>query len=426
VSYSHEDHGQDPNLQTRSCSRCDLELPSSVRICPNDGTDMLLSDSQLFADRYEFIEELGSGANGVIYKARHVTLDKIVAIKLLHDFSGEPSILLRFQREARAASSLSHPNVITIFDFGIHNDSQPYMVMDYLEGETLSEILKSGAALDTGGILDIMEPVGSALAHAHRKGILHRDLKPSNIMIVRDGYDRSQVKLLDFGLAKILDVEDPVKLSASGVAMGSPAYMSPEQATAHGVDHRSDLYAMGCIIYEMIAGDPPLLGDSPTETLIKRLNGIVPALRESTDRPVDPDMEAIVTRLLEREQSDRYQSAEEVLTALAAVRKRIERQKQEREQGVRTPRKELQSDPSQRDTVKDIRLNEFTEGRVMVFDPPLRRLVLQSAGAGEHFEPVIIPEGWLAELRTMPLPLKVVVILLMVMSGLLTLRSMIY
>ncbi|MCA9803236.1 MAG: serine/threonine protein kinase, partial [Cyanobacteria bacterium HKST-UBA02] len=252
-------------------------------------------------------------------------------------------------------------------------------------------------------------------------------LKPSNIMIVRDGHDRRIVKLLDFGLAKILDAEDPVKLSATGVAMGSPAYMSPEQATAHGVDHRSDLYAMGCIIYEMIAGDPPLLGDSPTETLIKRLNGIVPALRESTNRPVDPDMEAIVTRLLEREQDDRYQSAEEVLTALAAVRKRIERKKEEREQGVRPPlRRESQAEPSQRDTVKDIKLNEFTEGRVMVFDPPLRRLVLQSAGAGEHFEPVIIPEGWMAELRAMPLPLKVVVILLMVMSAMLTLRSMIY
>lgn len=395
----------------------------SVRVCPNDGTDLFLEADQIFADRYEFIEVLGTGGNGVIYKARHITLDKIVAIKLLHEFSGDPTTLMRFQREAKAASSLTHPNVITVFDFGIHNGTQPYMVMDYVQGDTLADILKAQGPTSIEMILDVMEPVAGALAHAHKKGILHRDLKPSNIMIVKDGFENGFVKLLDFGLAKLINADDLVSLSASGVAIGSPAYMSPEQATAHGVDHRSDLYSLGCVIFEMLIGRPPLLGDSPTETLVNRLHGIVPTLAEASGKKFAPDIEYLVARLLQREQHERFQSAVELLSALSSIRKRLNSQREALQSGFAEPSVKGQSasfgfeTASTRKTVKDIKISDVDEARRTAFELPYPKMqpLLQGAVAGEHLDARMsasyMPGGW----RQMPLGLRIFMVLLAVL-----------
>lgn len=285
---------------------------------------------QVFADKYELLDVIGSGAMGVIYRARHLILDKVVAIKVLHTNQADSNLIMRFQREARAASSLNHPNVITVYDFGVHAASAPYMVMDYLQGRTLAEYIEQRGQLSLREIVDIVEQILAALAHAQKKNILHRDLKPSNIMVLEEENEPRLVKLLDFGLAKLLDRDDQIALSAVGSALGSPAYMSPEQATGLKVDCRSDLYSLGCMMYEMIAGQPPLLGESPMETLMNRLNQKAPPLRETilktkrarefnalTDVPTI--VELFVAKLLERDQRDRFQTAQDARDYLNTI-----------------------------------------------------------------------------------------------------------
>ena len=316
--------GVEPNLRVPiqsgllPCPDCGVELPASARVCPHDGSDLLLHDGRIFADKYELGSVIGFGGMGVIYRARHLILDKIVAIKVLHSASASSKLIMRFQREAKAASSLSHPNVITVYDFGVLDDTQPYMVMDYLDGMTLADHLSQTGPLPIRDALEIMEQVTAALAHAHRKGVLHRDLKPGNIMLVEGDDGNRQVKILDFGLAKLLDSDDPCSMSAPGSAMGSPAYMSPEQATGLLVDARADLYSLGCIFYELLTGSPPLIADSPMQTLLNRLNTEVPPLH-SSGYNYPPSVERIVEKLLRKEPRFRFQSADDLRYALAEL-----------------------------------------------------------------------------------------------------------
>lgn len=307
--------------ERRPCPNCDLSLPISIRICPNDGTDLFLALDKIFAEKYELLEAVGSGAIGTIYKARHLALDNLVAIKVLNQVTGDKTTFLRFQREAKAASKITHPNVINVFDFGVWQDCQPYMVMDYLEGVTLNQVLRrSDRLLSVDEILDIMLPVVNALAHAHSKGILHRDLKPSNIMIQNDSETNGAIKLLDFGLAKLLYSDQGLSLSKSGAIMGSPAYMSPEQASASNVDARTDIYSVGCILFEMLTAEPPLLGESAAETFMTRVNHDAPRVSEVTDREIPPKLDELIARLLERNVSYRAKSAAWVYKELLSIK----------------------------------------------------------------------------------------------------------
>lgn len=312
------------------CPRCQLAMPATERICPNDGTDLFFRPGQIFAEKYELLDLVGAGGMGVIYRARHLILDKIVAIKVLFNNNADSNLIMRFQREAKAASSLSHINVITVYDFGIVDGVKPYMVMDYLPGRTLAELLKKCGTLPVRMTLEIVEQVLAALTHAHKKGVLHRDLKPGNIMLLEEADEPTLVKILDFGLAKIVDGDDQVSLSQVGAAMGSPAYMSPEQATGLKVDKRADLFSLGCIAFELLSGKPPLLGDSPMETLVNRLNRKAPPLSEACRNPVRSRaykpgkeiptiVELFVSKLLERDPRDRFQSAQEARNYLGTI-----------------------------------------------------------------------------------------------------------
>lgn len=314
----------------RDCPSCNMNLPFSVRVCPNDGTDLFLASNVLFAEKYQLVEEIGRGAIGTIYKAKHLALDTFVAIKVLSQVTGDKTTFLRFQREAKAASRITHPNVISVFDFGVWQECQPYMVMDYLEGNTLDKILRKNGRLPIDEILEIMHPVADALSHAHGKGILHRDLKPSNIMIMHDGEASGRVKLLDFGLAKLLFKDDGISLSATGTVQGSPAYMSPEQATGSKVDGRADLYALGCMLYEMLTGDPPLLGDSAAETFMQRLNHDPLPVSSVVNYYVPEKLDVLVSRLLERDPNKRCKSAAWVYKELVAIKLSIEGMSPER------------------------------------------------------------------------------------------------
>ncbi|HMP51162.1 MAG TPA: serine/threonine-protein kinase [Candidatus Melainabacteria bacterium] len=307
----------------RDCPSCDLNLPFSIRVCPNDGTDLFLAETELFADKYELLEEIGQGAIGTIYKARHLALDSFVAIKVLNQVTEDRVTFLRFQREAKAASKIAHANVINVFDFGVWKDCQPYMVMDYLEGETLDKLLARKVYLSLTEIVDIAVPVAKALAHAHGSGILHRDLKPSNIMILKEGEPGARVKILDFGLAKLLFRDDGISLSATGAVLGSPAYMSPEQATACSVDARTDIYSFGCILYQLLTGEPPLMGGSAPETFMRRLNEDPAPASSLCDRYVPPRLDQMISRMIERVPGKRVKSAAWILSELLAIKNEL-------------------------------------------------------------------------------------------------------
>lgn len=348
-----------PPSELLICQTCGMRIPRIARICPNDGTDLLIRQGSVFAEKYELLDYVGSGAMGIIYRARHLILDKIVAIKVLHNSTIDSNLLVRFQREAKAASSLSHANVITVYDFGIHAGMAPYMVMDYLNGKTLAQHLEERGTFPLREALEIVEQILSALTHAQKKGVLHRDLKPGNIILLEEEGEPPIVKILDFGLAKLLD-KDEHALSAAGTALGSPAYMSPEQATGLKVDTRSDLYSLGCILYELLSGSPPLLGDSPMETLMNRLNRRVPAVRDTIteqskrtreyqpQREIPTIVELFLAKLLERDQRDRFQSAQDARDYLSTIWEYVD--------VPETPieRAQFQRSRSPRDTVKDL------------------------------------------------------------------------
>lgn len=307
-----------------TCPTCTLSIPITASTCPQDGTphDAKEQLQNLLSSNYEFIGTVGTGGMSVIYKARQLLLNKTVAIKMLHSHLLNEHSIMRFQQEAKAASSLNHPNVISVHDFGISKLGQPYMVMDFIDGKTLAEVIKSRGALPLPEAMDIFIAVSAALEHAHQNNVLHRDLKPSNIMLreTEDGYD---VFLVDFGIAKIIDTENggiAQQLTQTGDVMGSPLYMSPEQCMGKKLDQRSDIYSFGCILYEAVAGMPPHRGDTMLQTIFKHLNEKAEPLRVVRPDIVFPEaFEDLVESLLATQAEDRIQSISEVKKSLEDI-----------------------------------------------------------------------------------------------------------
>jgi serine/threonine protein kinase len=272
----------------------------------------------MIKDCYEYIAPIGSGGMGIIVKARHNELDVEVAIKMLLRESS-PASLGRFKQEAKASSRLTHENIIGIRDFGITPDGHAFMVMDLLQGENLADLIKINGALSIGETLKIFEQLCSAMTYAHSKGIVHRDLKPSNIMLTHDHGGTRKVKVLDFGIAKVMQTESSGELSLTktGEIFGSPLYMSPEQALGKKVDQRSDIYSAGCVLFHVLTGAPPLHGDSAIETLMQHINTVPLSLSEaSLGRQFPKQLEAIAAKALAKNQIDRYQSFEELAADL--------------------------------------------------------------------------------------------------------------
>src|SRR5262249_15547326 len=217
---------------------------------------------EIIGGHYRIDEKIGEGGMGCVYSATHTLIDRKVAIKALNEdaVSGEAN-RERFRTEAKASAALIHPNLVTIFDFGLVNDRIPYIVMEYLEGQSLSSLVLSGEELSKGNGLSIFAQVCDALHAIHRSGIVHRDLKPSNIMLMKKDDGTYTVKLVDFGIAKIL-TGSSVSLTCTGEMIGTPLFMSPEQCKGEAVDHRSDLYSLGCTMYTAFTGFPPFLGNT--------------------------------------------------------------------------------------------------------------------------------------------------------------------
>lgn len=270
-------------------------------------------------DRYSVINELGRGGMGTVYKCLDVKLNTEVAVKVV-SFTFSPSEVARFHKEAKALARLNHPNILTVRDFGYSNDGTVFLVTDIVRGEGIDSVIESGGAIPLEGALPMFLQICDGLAHAHRNNILHRDLKPSNIMIAATGKedDPHIVKLMDFGLAK-LQLDDQ-RLTKTGAMVGSPAYMSPEQADAKSTDERSDIYSLGCLMYEVLTGEQPFTAGNIPAIMLAQINKPAPKLVDKLPDMIFPlELEAIVAKCLAKKKEDRFQSVIELRNAIAAV-----------------------------------------------------------------------------------------------------------
>tara|TARA_B100000902_G_scaffold33249_1_gene39859 strand:+ start:1214 stop:2983 length:1770 start_codon:yes stop_codon:yes gene_type:complete len=271
---------------------------------------------QIVKERYEILEILGEGGMAFVYKARDMQLERFVAIKTLKpNYVNQETFVDRFKREAKTAANLNHPNIVQIFDWGI--EKEPYFVMEYIEGNTLTSIIAKNRTISLSDILFIGAQVSNGLHAAHQKGLVHRDIKPGNIMITPDG----KVKVTDFGIVSLQNEESDI--TKTGSILGTASYISPEQAQGKPVSIESDLYSLGTVLYELITGKAPFSGDSPISTATKHL----------TEKPEKPSMfrrdlpkgvETAILKLLEKATYDRFKSAEDLRATLLQQRKALQ------------------------------------------------------------------------------------------------------
>jgi serine/threonine protein kinase len=275
-------------------------------------------DGTVFSSRYEVESKIGSGGMGAVYKATDNVLRKTVAVKVLLP-NAQAEAMIRFHREAKMAAKLSHINILSVYDFGQSEKGELYLVMDFLEGESLADLLNRVKRLDDLlEALNIFRQISAGLAHAHEQGILHRDIKPSNIMLTKDARGKYIVKIVDFGLAKVEGAEQ--SLTTTGVRVGSPLYMSPEQCRGETVDHRSDLYSFGCLMYRALTGDVPFHGESYIQTLSKHASEEAPSINSLNSELKFPvDLAYIVGKLLEKDPDNRFQTATALQEALDGI-----------------------------------------------------------------------------------------------------------
>jgi serine/threonine-protein kinase len=271
---------------------------------------------------YQVTQKLGEGGMGAVYLAEHPGIGKKVALKVLHnEFSSNQEVAARFFNEAKAVNDIGHPNIVDIHDFGIiqanaGRDQLVYFIMEYLAGNSLSALIRQESPLPPERALAIALQVADALAASHKCGIVHRDLKPDNIMLIRRHREADFVKLLDFGIAKLTGDVAGSRRTRTGIVMGTPAYMSPEQCEGRGnIDHRTDIYALGIVLYEMMTGRVPFIGEGYGEILVQHLTQ--PPMPPSQFRMMNPHVEAVVMKALEKRPDNRFPTMDEMMRAMS-------------------------------------------------------------------------------------------------------------
>ena len=278
-------------------------------------------EGRIVADRYKLIKSIGQGGFGFVYVAEHIDLGRRFAIKFLHrQHEADVAFLKRFKREARVTAQLVHPHIVTVTDYGSDEMLGNYFVMEYLDGSPLDEMLEAKGPLGSQESVHIMRQIVEGFVYAHDKGIVHRDVKSPNVFLVEDASRHNHVKILDFGIARIAEgsmAGEVDKLTSTGSVMGSVAYMSPEQAMAGEIDHRSDIYSLGIVLYEMITGVTPFRGNSALEILSKQVSEEpVPPSQIAEQLDVHPYLEMIILQCLQKTPEGRFQNAKEMLDAL--------------------------------------------------------------------------------------------------------------
>ena len=318
----------------RFCPIC--ETPMDDAVCPVDGVPtvlrseideegQLLAAGTLIANRYRIEGLVARGGMGDVYGAVQTSMNRRVAVKtLLKDLQREPTLLKRFYREAKSASLVDHPNVVRIFDFGVDDEtSVPFIAMEFLEGTTLTQVMRAEGPFPEARAASILVGVGRALAAAHAKGLVHRDLKPDNIQVQQLSDGEEHIKVFDFGIAKMQRAAGDTNksMTEAGVAIGTPQYMSPEQAMGRRVDHRADLYSLGCILYEMVVGQPPFDGPEIMPILVDQAGTPPPLIPPMlpTGRAPSPALVQLYEGLMHKEPEARPSTAKVVTRALRAL-----------------------------------------------------------------------------------------------------------
>jgi serine/threonine-protein kinase len=304
------------------CPQCGRSFPPSVKLCPDDGA-VLERESPAVTEigtvldgKYRLDAFLSKGGMGGVYGATHVMLNRRVAVKLINpELVTSQDVVRRFQREARATTLLNHPNIVSVYDLGQTPEGTLYIAMEYVDGPSLRSVIKNGGPVAPLRATALMRQLASALSAAHRQGIVHRDLKPHNVMITQTADGQEQAKLVDFGIAKTFD--EGTQLTVAGLTLGTPHYMAPEQAEGKSVDARSDIYACGVILYEMLTGDVPFTGSSLATVLIKHISEAPepPSLR-NPHVLIPQALESIAMRCLAKAPAERFQTADELGEAL--------------------------------------------------------------------------------------------------------------
>jgi len=306
---------------TRFCGKCGTDLSTRrvtarqkrdvAREEPRERVDPLLG--RVLDGRYRGLSKIGQGGMGAVYKVEHLAMGKMAAMKVLHaSLTQDREVAQRFRREAEAVSRLSSPNTVQVFDFGESGGSM-YLVMELCKGEDLGAILRRDGPLAFGRLALMMMQVCDALSEAHELGIIHRDLKPENLLVSRARDGRDLVKVLDFGLAKLRDSEEHNAVTARGSLVGTPFYMSPEQIRAEELDARSDVYAMGALMYRLLTGVHPFSAATPVAVLTAHLTEeLMPPSRRRPELRIAPRVETIVMRAMAKRKEERYGSAEEL------------------------------------------------------------------------------------------------------------------
>ena len=274
----------------------------------------------MLGQRYRLDRQIGSGSMGVVYAAHDLSRDRPIALKMIdRSHTVDATMVARFQREGRIVSDLRHPNIVEVFEVG-EIDGDWVMTMELLDGTNLADAIEATTAYTPESAIPILRGVLDALEIAHARQIIHRDIKPRNIFLARNGGGAATVKVLDFGVAKVVGLTAEDQLTRSGTILGTPEFMAPEQATGKGADHRSDLYAVACVAYAMLCGRPPFVDNWPMRIVMKQ--AFEPAAPPSRLRPElarAPEIDRLMARALEKNPEDRYQSAGEMRAAIEAL-----------------------------------------------------------------------------------------------------------
>ncbi|MCC7527507.1 MAG: serine/threonine protein kinase [Candidatus Melainabacteria bacterium] len=315
------------------CPTCDLKFSPDLERCPEDNSFLAVVRrdpfiGRLIADKYKIVEILGMGGFSTVYKAEQTSLRRAVAVKILHaEFVDKPDKIRRFQHEAESISTLVHENVATVYDYGVLSEGQPYLVMEVAQGKTLAAILNESKPLDPERAVAIFLQACDGIAAAHSKGLIHRDIKPSNIVLTEVESGELHVKILDFGLAKVIADGDGQRenLTMTGEVMGTLAYMSPEQCLGTAMDVRTDIYSFGCVMYEVLSGQLPLIADTSYEQMNKHINEVPISLSKSGPS-VPPRLVRIVSKSLQKDPDDRFENFQDLKDALLGVEPAISKE----------------------------------------------------------------------------------------------------